>query len=293
MHKTTPFFFFFKLSETTLFCLKNKKENIWNDVVLLDISVGSVISLVSDFHSEVHTAPASKLGFPSVCWRRLHRSASALRLSMGRVFAQLGTDSTESGFEKTHPPPTARVNRSGISEFNEWQTGRSTSEIWENDERTTRKGEKNPDLAKISSKSTRFARSGGNLTRFNEISLDSVKISSNLREIALESGFFCRDLGFLSPKFGFLSPESGFLARIWVFCRIMGFSPIGSGFSGFWVRETETNPSESVSDGENPLPTAGVGRVSWFQISSGWVSEWVGSLDMFGQPYCWVYYIII
>ena len=37
-----------------------------------------MISSVSDFHFELRTAPASELGLPSVCRRRLHRSASAL-----------------------------------------------------------------------------------------------------------------------------------------------------------------------------------------------------------------------
>jgi len=65
----------------------------------------------------------------------------------------------------------------------------------------------------------------------------------------------------------------------------MGFSPVGLGFSGFWGRETETDPPELVSSGENPPPIAEVGRVSRFQIGSGWISRWVGSPDMFGQPY--------
>ena len=64
----------------------------------------------------------------------------------------------------------------------------------------------------------------------------------------------------------------------------MGFSPVGSG-SSFWGRETETDPPESVSGGENPPPTAGVGRIGRFRIGSDWVFRWVGSLDMFGQAY--------
>ena len=45
------------------------------------------------------------------------------------------------------------------------------------------------------------------------------------------------------------------------FCRIMGFSSVSS---GFWGRETKTDPSELVFGGENPLLTTGVGRVSRF-----------------------------
>ena len=120
-------------------------------------------------------------------------------------------------------------------------------------------------------------RSGGNLTEFDEISLDSLKISSDLREIEPESGFFGRDLGFLSPKFGFLSSESGFFAGLWVFADRFRFF-------GFLGREIETDPLESVFGGENPPPTAGVSRVGRFRIGFGRVSGWVGSPDMFGQP---------
>ena len=55
-----------------------------------------------------------------------------------------------------------------------------------------------------------FAKSGGSLTRFDEILLDSVKVSLDLREIALESGFFyCWNLGFLL-EFGFSAGRFGF-----------------------------------------------------------------------------------
>ena len=45
-------------------------------------------------------------------------------------------------------------------------------------------------------------------------------VSSDLREIAPESGFFGRDLGFYRQNLGFSLDY--------------GFSPVGSGFSGFW-----------------------------------------------------------
>ena len=59
----------------------------------------------------------------------------------------------------------------------------------------------------------------------------------------------------------------------------MGFSPVGSDFSR---RETETELPKSVSGGENPPLTVGVGQVGRFQIGSGRVSGWVRSPDMFG-----------
>ena len=45
----------------------------------------------------------------------------------GRVCAQPETDPMESGFEKSHQPPTTGVNGSGGSDFNEWRAGWSAS----------------------------------------------------------------------------------------------------------------------------------------------------------------------
>ena len=45
----------------------------------------------------------------------------------GQVCTQPKTDPTESGFEKSHQPPTIGVNGSGGSDFNEWRAGWSAS----------------------------------------------------------------------------------------------------------------------------------------------------------------------
>lgn len=95
----------------------------------------------------------------------------------------------------------------------------------------------------------------------------------NLSEILLEFGF-----SFLSRS-GKVSPESGcfriiwkILAKIWLFLSRFGFF-------GFWGRETETDPLESASSGEDLAPTAGV--VGLADIGS----NPVGSSDGFEQPY--------
>ena len=116
-----------------------------------------------------------------------------------------------------------------------------------------------------------FARFGLNLTRFDEISLDSIKISLDLYEIAPESRFFIAEIWV-------------FIAEIWVFARLWVFHRLVRvfGFLGernrnwptgvsFWWRKSTTNRR---SRSGQP-----------FQISSDWVSGWVGSPDMFGQPY--------
>ena len=64
-----------------------------------------------------------------------------------------------------------------------------------------------------------FARSGENLTKFDDILLDLVKILSELREISPEYGFFSQDLENYLRNLGFLL-ESEFLS-------------IGSSFSSF------------------------------------------------------------
>ena len=129
-------------------------------------------------------------------------------MSTGRVCAQPGTDSTKSGFEKSHSPPTAGVNGSGGSNFNGWRAGQSVSGFWENEDKTARKLE-------IQRKSHRnlwdLAKSSGNLIEFDEILPDPVKISPNLHDISRESGFFfCWILEFYSPGSGFFSGRFGF-----------------------------------------------------------------------------------
>ena len=63
-----------------------------------------------------------------------------------------------------------------------------------------------------------FAKSGFNLTRFNEISLNSVKISLDLREIVPESGFFIAEI------WVFIAGIWNFLVGIWVSAGWFGFS---------------------------------------------------------------------
>ena len=194
----------------------------------------------------------------------------------GRVYAQPGTDPTESGFEKTHSPPTAGVNGSGRSDFNGCLNGSVSVKNMRKRRRTARKLREKP-------------RSGENLIGIYEISSDSALISpDSMRFRQIRSKFrwiYMKqhlNLGFLSPRSGFLLPESGIFSPEFGFCQIMGFSSVGS---SFWGRETETDPPESVSSGENPPPTAEVGWVGQFRIGFGRVFGWVWSLDMFGQPY--------
>ena len=90
-------------------------------------------------------------------------------------------------------------------------------------EKTAKNGEETARKTQIRRKSHwnlwDFVRFGFNLIRFDEISLDSVKISLDLHEVALESGFFNRNLEFSCRNLRFR--------------RIMGFSPVGSGFRVF------------------------------------------------------------
>ena len=101
----------------------------------------------------------------------------------------------ESGGEKRHPPPTRRSNR--VERFKTSTGGGRVDRIWD--------GKKTVEKTQIRRKSHRiqwdFAKSSENLTGFDEISSDPVKISSDLREIvpesgkiSSESGFFCRIL---------------------------------------------------------------------------------------------------
>ena len=81
-------------------------------------------------------------------------------------------------------------------------------------------GDSFPDSGKIS------LRSGKNLTGFNEISLDPVKISLDLREISPKSGFLPR---ILENYHRILE----ILAGIWKFLPKSGNLSVDSGFSGF------------------------------------------------------------
>ena len=63
-----------------------------------------------------------------------------------------------------------------------------------------------------------------------------------------------------------------------------GFLLDGSGFLGFGVRETKFDQPESVSGGEDPLPTAGVVRSVDVRLDLVGFFGWVGSSDGFGKP---------
>ena len=79
---------------------------------------------------------------------------------------------------------------------------------------------------------------------------------------------YCRNLGFFAEIW------KNF-AEIWVFVGQFEFF-------GFWVRETETDPLESVSSGEDSSSTVGV--VGSTGVESDPVSffGWVESSDEFG-----------
>ena len=81
-------------------------------------------------------------------------------------------------------------------------------------------GDNFPDSGDIS------LRSGENLTGFDEISQDPVKISLDLREMSPESGFFRRILENSHRKLEIL-------AGIWKFWPESGNLSVNSGFSGF------------------------------------------------------------
>ena len=76
----------------------------------------------------------------------------------------------------------------------------------------------------------------------------------------------------------------GFLAKIWKnFAEIWVF--VGQfKFFGFWGRETETDPPESVSSGEDSPSTAGVVGLTGVESDPIGFFGLVESLDGFGLP---------
>ena len=102
-----------------------------------------------------------------------------------------------------------------------------------------------------------FDRSGWNLTRFDEISLNPVKS----HQIYLIS---CRNLDFF--------------VGIWVFFDWFGFFE-------FWGRETEIDLLEWVSGGEGPPLITGVVGLAVVWLDPIGFFEWIGFSDGFGQPY--------
>ena len=113
-------------------------------------------------------------------------------------------------------------------------------------------------------------RSGENLTRFDEILLDPVKISQDLREISPESRFLRRILGNYRWNLEIL-------AGIWKsFGRFR--------FFGFLGRKIETELLESVSGGEDPPPTHRSNRVDRIRVGSGRFFRWVRLPNQSRQP---------
>ena len=112
------------------------------------------------------------------------------------------------------------MGRADHTSMGAW-TGRSASKIWENGKKKARKLREKVRKTQIWRKSHQnlwdFVRSGFNLTGFDEISLDSVKISLDLHEIVPESGFFIAEI------WVFIAGIWNFLARIWVFVGLWVF----------------------------------------------------------------------
>ena len=122
-------------------------------------------------------------------------------------------------------------------------------------------------------------RFGRNVTRFNEISPDLVKISLDLHKISPKSRFFRRNLGFFAKIWNFF-------AKIWVSHQNMVFSPIASGFSSFGGRETEIDPPKLVSSGEDLPPTTEVVESTGVGSVPVGFFGWVESPDGLDSPTC-------
>ena len=117
-------------------------------------------------------------------------------------------------------------------------------------------------------------RSEENLIGFDEISLDPIKISPDLREIVLESGFFRRIL----ENFG---QNLEILARIYKFWPESRNISVSLGFRG---GKPKPDPPESVSGVEDQPPTCWSSRVGRFRVGSCRFFGLVKLSDEFGQP---------
>ena len=88
-----------------------------------------------------------------------------------------------------------------------------------------------------------FAKSGKNIIGYDEIQPDLIKISPDLKEISLESGFLPQILEICRRILEILAEIQKTFGRFRFF-----------GFQGRKT-ETETDPSKSVSSGKDPPPT--------------------------------------
>ena len=76
-------------------------------------------------------------------------------------------------------------------------------------------------------------------------------------------------------------PRSGkFLSEFGNFSLKSGFLLDGSGFLGFGVREMKFDQPESISSGEDPLPTAEVVGSVDVKLDPVGFFRWVGSSDV-------------
>ena len=119
-------------------------------------------------------------------------------------------------------------------------------------------GESFPDFGDIS------LRSGENLTGFDEISQDPVKISLDLREMSPESGFLRRILENSCRILENSHRKLEILAEIWKFWPESGNLSVGSGFSGFRggkPKSTRRNRFLVVKIRHRPAEAVGSGPV--------------------------------
>ena len=120
-------------------------------------------------------------------------------------------------------------------------------------EKTARKLREKVRKTQIQRKSHRnlwdFIRSDFNLTKFDEISIDSVKISLDLHEIVPEFGFFITEIWvFIAGIWNFLS-RIWVIARLWVFrrpVRVFGF--LGERNRNWLIADRRSRSGQPVSD---------------------------------------------
>ena len=109
------------------------------------------------------------------------------------------------------------------------------------------------------------------------ISPNPLKISSNLLEISLKYGFFCRDVESYRQNPEFFCWYLGFLLESEVLSDSLGLL-------GFGGKETKTDPLESVSGREDPSLTARVVESASVGSDLDGFFRWVRGSNGFGQP---------
>ena len=156
-----------------------------------------------------------------------------------------------------HPPSTRRSNwigrfrpSTGGGRIGQSHRSENTARKWWKEHRSGKKPRFRRYFPKIQ---WDFAKSSENLTRFDEISPDSVKISLDRREISLKCGFLRRILCKLSP-------ESGNFGRsLVIFQSVRVFQVLGeenrNQFAGigFWWWRPATDPPEQLGRPDSGL----------------------------------------